>query len=91
MVVVDWSQSRQLGPQRPESVAVLVGISEAGVYEIDPMLENYGSLGPEVIFRPPASGDAVRRMDDGYSRIGLRGRVEPTLSPKDRGAALHFG
>ena len=36
----------------------------------------YGSLRPEVIGRFPESGDATRRMDDGYSRVGIRGSAE---------------
>jgi len=36
----------------------------------------YGSLRPEVIARFPQSGDSARRMDDGYSRVGIKGTAE---------------
>lgn len=42
----------------------------------DELIKIYGSLRPEVIGRFPESGDHVRRMDDGYSRIGVKGRAE---------------
>ena len=42
------------------------------------LIEPYGSLRPEVIGRFPESGDHTRRMDNGYSRIGVKGQA--TLS-----------
>ena len=36
----------------------------------------YGSIRPEIIGRFPESGDHVRRMDDGYSRVGVKGRAK---------------
>jgi len=44
--------------------------------EIDPLVDIYGSLRPEVVFRSPEGGERVRRMADRYSRVGLKGRVE---------------
>ena len=42
------------------------------------LLQVYGSLRPEIIGRLPEDGDLVRRMDDGYSRIGVKGRTTLT-------------
>ena len=36
----------------------------------------YGSLRPEMIVRSPEDGDRIRRMDDGYSRVGVKGETE---------------
>ena len=41
--------------------------------ELEDLFQVYGSLRPEVIGRFPESGDGVRRMGDGYSRLGLKG------------------
>ncbi|MBT3602470.1 MAG: porin [Candidatus Latescibacteria bacterium] len=41
----------------------------------DKLITPYGSLRPEVIARFPESGDQVRRMDDGYSRVGIKGNA----------------
>ena len=40
------------------------------------LIQIYGSLRPETIARSPEGGDLVRRMDDGYSRIGIKGETE---------------
>ncbi len=55
---------------------VHLGASQTGAYEVNEMVNIYASLRPEVIFRSAEGGDAVRRMDDGYSRVGLKGRVD---------------
>ena len=47
--------------------------SEAAASELATL---YGSIRPEIIGRFPESGDNVRRMDDGYSRVGVKGRTE---------------
>lgn len=44
----------------------------------DKLITLYGSLRPEVIARFPESGDQVRRMDDGYSRVGVKGNATLT-------------
>ena len=49
-------------------VAVMACGQTAGAYEIDPMLEIYGSLRPEVIFRSPESGDAKEFQNFFYCR-----------------------
>ena len=36
----------------------------------------YGSLRPEMIIRSPKNGERARRMDDGYSRLGVKGETE---------------
>ena len=40
------------------------------------LIQIYGSLRPETMTRSPEGGDLVRRMDDGYSRIGIKGETE---------------
>ena len=55
---------------------VHLGASQTGAYEVNEMVNIYASLRPEVIFRSAEGGDAVRRMDDGYSRVGLKGHVD---------------
>ncbi len=44
--------------------------------DLDDLIKIYGSLRPEIIGRFPETGDHVRRMDDGYSRVGVKGRAE---------------
>ena len=39
-------------------------------------LSVYGSLRPEAIVRGPEGGDLLRRMDDGYSRLGVHGETD---------------
>ena len=46
--------------------------------DLSDLVTIYGSLRPEMVGRFPETGDALRRMDDGYSRIGIRGKA--TLS-----------
>ena len=50
-------------------------ISGLEANELEDLIQIYGSLRPEVIGRFPESGDQVRRMDDGYSRVGIKGRA----------------
>lgn len=60
------------------SLALALGITDARAYSLNDLIEIYGSLRPEAIFLSPEGGDGVRRMDDGYSRVGLKGRVDLT-------------
>ena len=48
--------------------------------KLNELIDIYGSLRPEVIARFPEAGDNVRRMDDGYSRIGVKGTTELSAS-----------
>ncbi len=42
----------------------------------DELLDFFGSLRPEAIAVSREDGDLARRMDDGYSRIGVRGQTD---------------
>ncbi len=42
----------------------------------DELATIYGSFRPEVIGRFPEAGDNTRLMDDGYSRVGVKGQTE---------------
>lgn len=44
-------------------------------FELTDNIDLYGSLRPEIIVRTLEGQDTVRRMDDGYSRIGLKGSL----------------
>ncbi len=46
--------------------------------DLKDLIKIYGSIRPEIISRSPESGDGTRRMDDGYSRMGIKGKA--TLS-----------
>ena len=46
--------------------------------DLKDLIKIYGSIRPEIISRFPESGDGTRRMDDGYSRMGIKGKA--TLS-----------
>ncbi len=54
----------------------LLLVSTAAAQDLSEAIQPYGSLRPEVILRFPETGDQVRRMDDGYSRLGIKGSVE---------------
>jgi predicted porin len=56
------------------SLFLFVSVLEAN--DLKDLIKIYGSLRPEVIGRFPKSGDQVRRMDDGYSRVGVKGRAK---------------
>lgn len=55
---------------------VLVAVAGADVGLVGDQLRVYGSLRPEAIARGPEGGDLLRRMDDGYSRVGVSGETE---------------
>ena len=59
-------------------ILLLVHLSAVGArsYAPNQMITIYGSLRPEVIVSNPEGRDAVRRMDDGYSRVGVKGRAD---------------
>ena len=40
------------------------------------LVDIYGSLRPELIVRTPEDGETLRWMDDGYSRVGVKGASE---------------
>ncbi len=44
--------------------------------DLKDLIKIYASLRPEVVGRFPESGNHVRRMDDGYSRVGIKGRAK---------------
>ena len=59
-------------------VFLLLFLSVPGVEanDLGDLVQVYGSLRPEVIGRFPETGDHARRMDDGYSRVGIKGETE---------------
>jgi predicted porin len=44
-------------------------------FELTENIDLYGSLRPEIIFRKLQGQETARRMDDGYSRIGMKGSL----------------
>jgi predicted porin len=58
------------------SFALLLFFSNLEASEANDLIKIYGSLRPEMIALFPEDGDRVRRMDDGYSRIGVKGTTE---------------
>jgi len=55
---------------------LLLFFSNSGASEASDLVKIYGSLRPEVIAFFPEDGDLLRRMDDGYSRIGVKGSTK---------------
>lgn len=60
------------------ALVLMTGVLHAGT--LDEVVHMYGSLRPEVIARFPESGGNLRRMDDGYSRVGIKGTAKLTES-----------
>ena len=61
---------------------LVVAITPTRSMELDELIDLYGSLRPEITFRTPEGGETIRRMDDGYSRVGVKGKakISDTLS-----------
>jgi len=55
---------------------LLLFFSNLGASEANDLIKIYGSIRPEMIAFFPEDGDLLRRMDDGYSRIGVKGTTE---------------
>ncbi len=53
-------------------------VSRSAADELEDLIQIYGSLRPEAIARHPEGGEGIRRMDDGYSRVGLKGTADLT-------------
>jgi len=62
-----------------KTLGLLVGVSSmvysATASGLSDHVDLYGSLRPEIIVRTLEGKDTVRRMDDGYSRISLKGSM----------------
>lgn len=61
-------------------VILVLSVSRTGAEDGSYLIKIYGSIRPEIIGRFPEGGDGVRRMDDGYSRVGVKGRAALTES-----------
>ncbi|MBT4496879.1 MAG: porin [Gemmatimonadetes bacterium] len=55
---------------------LLLVLTATAVKAEEELVTLYGSLRPEMIIRAPEEGDVARLMDDGYSRIGVKGETE---------------
>jgi predicted porin len=64
------------------SALLLLTLSPIEAKEINELINIYGSLRPEVVFRTPEAKETIRVMEDGYSRVGLKGKakISNTLS-----------
>ena len=61
---------------------LLLAFSPVEAVEINELINIYGSLRQEIIFRTPEAKETIRVMDDGYSRVGLKGnsKISNSLS-----------
>ena len=64
------------------SALLFLALSPIEAKEINELINIYGSLSPEVVFRTPEAKETIRVMDDGDSRVGLKGKakISDTLS-----------